>query len=134
MRIKIRLQFLIARVGFIAFGGEFQLLRDPSPNYRIVAIQTQSEAFAVKHLLANITADETLQLDIRGRPLPCAREQQGHALYLAWADDDMARLAYPPPGQKPVSCKQHCAKQEKMKQRLLEMPLHHHGVYQIGEV
>lgn len=98
MRIKIRLQFPIARFGFIAFGGEFQLLRDPPPDYRIVAIQTQSEAFAVKHLLPNITADETLQLGIRGRPLPCAREQQSHALHLAWCDDDMARLAYPPPG------------------------------------
>ena len=135
VRIEIRLQVLVARLGgFGIFRDEFQLLRDPPPDDRIVAVQAQRKAFAVQHLLADMAADEPLQLRIRGRPLPGAREQHGHALDLALRDDDPAWLAAATPRQNAVSREQHGPQQQKMQQRFPEKPLHHPGVYQIGEV
>ena len=116
------------------FGDEFQFLRDPPPDDRIVAVQAERKAFAIKHLFANVAADKLVQFRIRRRALPVAREQPGHALDLALRDDDPARLAGAAPRQNPVRREQHGPQQQKMQQRFREQPLYHPGMYRIGDV
>ena len=135
VRIEIRLQFAGRRLDrFGAFGDEFQFLRDPPPDDRIVPVQTQRKAFAVQHLFADVAADKLFQFRIRRRPLPGAREQPGHAFDLALRDDDPARLAGAAPRQNPVSREQHGPQQQKMQQRFPEQPLDHPGMYRIGDL
>ena len=93
VRIEVGLELLVARLDrFGAFGDEFQFLRDPPPDDRIVPVQTHRKAFAIKHFFADMAADKPFQFRIRRRPLPGARKQPGHAFDLALRDDDPARL------------------------------------------
>ena len=74
---------------------ELELLAQPPPDDRVVAVEAHAHRLAGGDLLLHVVVDQPLQLGLRGRPLPGACEARGEVLHEPRGDGDPARSGGP---------------------------------------
>ena len=113
-------------------GEKLHLLPDAPANDDVVAVEARGAALAVEYLVADVVFDEAVQLLLRRRTPPGARESVGKIGDALRRNDDLRGLRLLL-ADETVETEQRRSDHQEMQQRFPQKRAHQ-GVYQIGEV